>query len=129
MNEITKRLPLLALALLILCAGAVSCALVESLETAVERPWRLPRPVRIEGPGLEQAANLSLIPWVAETEAGTPTAVLLRGGDPLFVAFSGTEEAWLPYHRRDGTCLEVTLDTYFQIWEAFNDGLARPYHS
>lgn len=100
----------LSLALLILWAGAPSCGLLQTLEGGMGRPWRAPRPVCVEGDGLTQAANSSLIPWVALSEGTGSTAVLLRARDLLFVEFAESEDAWLPYHRRDGSPLRVARD-------------------
>jgi len=110
MKKANKRLLLLYLALMIVCAGTVSCGLVKVLEKEVGTWWKTPRPVVVQGTNLKHAANFSLITWIAGAQGTGSTAVLLRDRDPLFVELSEDNGAWLPYYWSDGSPLSVIQD-------------------
>lgn len=112
MRNRNKRFLVLYLALVMACAGTVSCGLVKILEKEMGHRWRLPRPVVIEGKDLKHAVNFSLMAWIAGSKDKGSTAVLLRDRDPLFVELSEEKGAWLPYHLSDGSPLSIATDEH-----------------
>ncbi len=110
-----KRFFVLSIALVMACAGTVSCVLVESLEKYMGYQWRLPRPVVIEGKGPEAAVNFSFIAWVAGPDGKGSTALLLRDRDPFSLELSEGKGAWLPYHWSDGSRLSVAGDGFSSL--------------